>query len=500
MLDSISNLIGIGTYVIGAGFLLLIIYLLIRSRWKIAGPNEALIVYGSRQRKQADNSDELLDGAKIVVGGGVFVIPAWQQYARMPLEIMTLDVNLSEVNSAQAIPVRVRGVAQVKVAGDRASIRRAAQGFLSQDEKTIRDSLRETLAGHLRGVVGTLTVEDLNFKREAFQTSVRAQAEEDLAGMGFEIKSFVIQEVEDTRNYMESIGAPKVAEAEKGARIAKAEADEQAALREEQARQVKEVKAIQVDTALAEEAKVRDMKKAAIQEEVDVAKARADKAGEYALIEENIRIAEREVERRERELDAQVVKKAEAEATAVRIAADAALFEQQRSAEAALFKSEKDADAQLAHERARTEAIRLQGAADADAQKQHAEAIRAVGLAEAEAIGAKGAAEAEALQKHAEALGLYDEAGLALESLKVLPEIAAAIAAPMARAGQTTIISGGDSDGTGAVKMAQDGAQILALVSDITGVDTKTLLAGIAERVGRNRAGELESGSGENEG
>lgn len=493
MLDTLTNLVNIGAYTVVALVAIGIIYLVIRSRWKIAGPNEALIIYGARQKKTADTG-ELLDGARIVVGGGAFVLPAWQQYARMPLEIMTLDVNLSEVNTKQAIPVRVRGVAQVKVAGDVESIRRAAQGFLSASDEDIQAALRETLAGHLRGVVGTLTVEELNFEREAFQNSVRAQAEDDLAGMGFEIKSFVIQEIEDTRNYMESIGAPKVAEAEKNARIAKAEADKEAALREEAARQVKATKAIEVDTALAEAEKVRDLKKAEIQKEVDVEKARAAKAGEFALVEENIRIAEREAERREKELAAEVIKQAEAQAQATRIAAEAALYEQQQSAEAALYKAAKEAEAQLEREKARTEAIRLQGAAEADARRAQAEAIKEVGVAEAEAIGAKGKAEADALRAHAEALGLYDEAGLALESLKVLPEIAAAIAEPLSRAGQTTIISSGDGEGTGAVKMAQDGVQILQVVSDITGVDTKTLLAGLAERVKKLNPGEAGTG------
>jgi flotillin len=325
----------------------------------------------------------------------------------------------------------------------------------------VQATIKETVAGHLRGIVGTLTVETLYRDQKSFQDKVRDEAHRDLDAMGFEFKSFVFQEIQDDQGYLDALGQPKIQEALKMARIATANADRDAALEEEAARQTKEEKRLEVDTGIAEADKGLSLKKASIKKEVDVADAEAVKSGEMELKLQDIQIAEKEVERQKLELNATVREKADADRYQVEQTAAA---DRRRREEAA-------------------EAVKVEGIARAqvDATQQ-----RDVGLAEAEAIRAKGEAEAEARRLLAEALKLYNEAGLSIEALKVLPDIAAAVSEPLSRAGETTIISQGNGagSGTGAAKMTEDVVQVLSqlgpILEQLAGVDLDDFLRGIA--------------------
>ena len=389
----------------GVLFFALVLYIVVRTRYKKAGPDEALIVFGRRKllgRKVRSESGEV-EGFRIIRGGGTFVWPAWEQYELLSLRMMTLDIDLRHVYTAQGIPINVKAVAQVKVQGDIEHIRRAAEGFLGIPADQIQATIKETVAGHLRGIIGTLTVEELYRDQKSFQEKVREEAHRDLDGMGFEFRSFVFQAIQDDEGYLNALGQPKIQEALKNARIATANADRDAAIEEEQARQQKEQKKILVNTQIAESDKALSLKKASIKKEVDIANAQA--------------------------LKAEGIAKAEAESTM----------------------------------------------------------RREIGLAEAKAIRAKGEAEAEARRLLAEALKLYNEAGLSIEALKVLPEIAAAVSEPLARAGETTIISNGagPGDGTGAARLTDDVVQVLSQLSPImeqlAGVDIKGLLRDISK-------------------
>lgn len=450
-------------------------YILVRILYKKAGPDEALIVYGRRKLLGEKVRDEKggIEGFRIVRGGGTFVFPAWEQHRVLSLRMMTLDIDLQHVYTSQGIPINVKAVAQVKVRGDIEHIRKAAEGFLGVPPEQVRSTIQETVAGHLRGIIGTLTLEELYRDQKRFQEKVREEAHFDLEGMGFEFKSFVFQAIQDGEGYLDSLGQPKIQEALKNARIATAQSDRDAKLEEENARQQKEQRRFLVDTEIADSEKSLSLKKAAIQKEVDVAKAQAVKAGEMEIKVQDITIAEREVERRKLELNANI-----------REQADAKKYEAERLADAEQYRIERQAAAERKQREEAAQAVKAEGLAKAEAESVMR---REIGLAEAAAIQARGEAEAEARRLLAEALKLYNEAGLSIEALKVMPEIAAAISEPLSRAGATTIISQGNGhgEGTGAAKLSQDVVQVLSQLSPImeqlAGVNLKTFLQDVSK-------------------
>jgi len=465
-------------FVIVLPVLLFFSYLVIRVRYKKAGPDEALIVYGRRKlfgTKVRSEKGEI-EGFRIIRGGGTFVWPAWEQYEILSLRMMTLEVDLPHVYTVQGIPINVKAVAQVKVQGDIEHIRSAAEGFLGMPVDEIQATIKETVAGHLRGIVGTLTVEELYREQKSFQDKVRDEAHVDLEGMGFEFRSFVFRAIQDDEGYLNALGQPKIQEALKNARIATANADRDAKIEEEQARQQKEQKRIGVDTEIAEADKTLSLKVASIKKEVDVADAEAVKAGEMELKVQDIRIADQEVERQKLQLNAQI-----------REQADAKKYEAERLADAKKYTVEQEATADRMRREEAAKAVKAEGIAKAEAESVQR---RQIGLAEAEAILAKGEAEAEARRQLAEALKLYNEAGLSIEALKVLPEIAAAISEPLARAGETTIISNGGNpgDGTGAARLTDDVIQVLSqlgpVMKQLSGVDLDNLLQNISRLPG----------------
>ncbi len=457
---------------------LVVFYVVTRLLYKKVGPDEALIVYGRRRLMGPKVRDEegRVAGFRIVSGGGTFVLPAWEASETLSLRMMTLDVDLQHVYTVQGIPINVKAVAQVKVGGNTAQITRAAEGFLSLPSAQIQSTIKETVAGHLRGIIGTLTVEELYRDQKRFQDSVREEAHFDLEGMGFEFKSFVFRQIQDDEGYLNALGQPKIQEALKNARIATAGSDRDAKIGEEGARQQKEQKRFAVDTEIANSEKTLSLKKAEIRREVDVADAQAKKAGEMELKVQNIEIAKKEVDRQKLELNA-----------TVREQADARKYETERQADASRYKIERGAAAERKQREEVAEAVKAEGLAEAEAESVKR---RQIGLAEAEAIQAKGEAEAEARRLLAEALKLYNEAGLSIEALKVLPEIAAAVSEPLSRAGTATIIShgGADGSGTGAAKLTEDVTRVLSQLSPImkqlAGVNLESFLQDISRLPG----------------
>jgi flotillin len=466
------------TSLVVIGIVLLFTYVLVRSRYKKAGPDEALIVYGRRKifGKKVRGDKGEIEGFRIVRGGGTFVWPAWEQYEKLSLRMMTLDIDLRHVYTVRGIPINVKAVAQVKVSGDVQHIRSAAEGFLGVPPEQVQGTIKETVAGHLRGIIGTLTVEELYRDQKRFQDSVRDEAHKDLEGMGFEFRSFVFQEIQDDEGYLNALGQPKIQEALKNARVATAEADRDAKIEEEAARQNKEQKKFAVDTEIADAEKQLSMKKASIRKEVDVANAQAVKAGEMELKIQDIRIADQEVERQKLELNAIVREKADAEK-----------YETERIADANQYKVERQAAADRKRREEAAAALKAEGLAHAAAESVKR---RDIGVAEAEAIRAKGEAEAEARRLLAEALKLYNEAGLSIEALKVLPEIAAAVSEPLARAGSATIISQGNGagSGTGTAKLSEDVVQVLSqlnpIMQQLAGVNLSNFLQDISKLPG----------------
>ena len=505
-----------GTYVIGnllnalgvmvlVGIILLVMWLVYRRRYRRIGPDEALIVYGKRSGKAKE-------GFRVIVGGGTFVTPFIEEAEKFPLHAMQLDVQLRGVLAGdQRTPINVNGTATVKVPvgptereNDFPTVRMAAGNFLGLSVDEIRDALTKVVAGHLRTIVAGLSVAELYGDQAKFTEDLKTKAAAELNSLGYAFLSFVFESITDDNGYLDALGVPEIERARRDARIAQAESDKDASLQEEDARLTKERRRIEVETDIAESNKDLSLKQASIQQEVDVERAKATKAGEMAAKEQDIKIAEREAERERRELDATVRERAEAEKFAEQRKAEAARFSQEQAAEARKYAEEQEAEGDRIRREKAAQALKIEAEAEAEAERvrraKAAEALRLegeaqaaqardVGLAEAEAIRARGEAEAESRRQLAEALRQYTEAGISLEALKVLPDVVAAASEPLARAGKTTIISNGSgAGGTGAGKLTRDVTDVLTstvpIIKDLSGVDLMELLRGALDRSG----------------
>ncbi len=443
-------------------FILFALVIVYASRVKKVGPNEVLVISGRGDSKGA--------GVRTVHGGRAFIWPVLERLDHLSLEIMTIDVTTPDVPTVQGVPVTVDGVAQVKIGSDDSSIRTAAIQFLSKSEEEIRYVAHETLAGHLRAILGTLTVEQLYRDREAFAQKVQEVSGDDMTSMGLEIVSFVIKDISDAEGYLEALGRPRIAQVKRDAAIGEAEAARDATIESAKARQEGESAKFQAETRIAESRKDFEVQKAAYEQETNRRKAEAELAhilqtnitnqevkAEAVQIEvidkqKQIEVQHQEALRREQELDATVRKPAEAERHKVRTLAEARQFQLQTEATG------------------EAEAIRRKGEAEADA-------IKARGLAEAEVIRQQGLAEAEATMKKAEAWKEYTQAAVIQQLLDRLPEVAAAISQPLAKTDRIVVVStGGDGNtGAGASKITQDVnniiAQVPATIEALTGMD-----------------------------
>lgn len=514
MADFIDSLLTMLGWLIGGGIVLTVAWLVYRRRYRRIGPDEALIVYGSRARKDRD-------GFRVIVGGGTFVKPFIEEAEKFPLHAMQLDVVLAGVLAGdQRTPVNVNGTATVKVPvnpEERAegfpTVRQAASNFLGMSVDEINNSLTKVVAGHLRTIVAGLTVAELYSDQARFTEELKSKAAGELQSLGYAFLSFVFESITDDNGYLDALGVPEIERARRDARISQANNDRDATLQEESARLQKEQRTFEVEAEIAEAEKQLNLKRASIQEEVDVAQASAVKAGQLQAKEEDIRLAELEADRQKKELDATVREQAEAEKFAKERAAEAARFQAEQEAEARKFAAESAAEAERIKREKAAMALKIEAETEAEAERirraKAAEALqleaeaqarqaRDVGLAEADAIRAKGEAEADARRLLADALRQYNEAGVSLEALKVLPEIVAAASEPLSRAGKTTIISNGSGTGTGVSKLTGDVTEVLSttlpVVKDLSGVDLAQIVRS-ALGSGSDDADELDEGN-----
>jgi flotillin len=485
--ELLSTLATIAAWVVVLTILALILWLVYRRRYRRIGPDEALIVYGRKARKDKD-------GFRVIVGGGTFVTPFIEEADTFPLHAMQLDVQLRGVLAGdQRTPINVNGTATVKVPvtpeereQGYPTVRLATSNFLGMSAAEIRDALTKVVSGHLRTIVAGLSVVDLYTDQARFTEDLKTKAAGELQSLGYSFLSFVFESITDENGYLDALGVPEIERARREARIAQASNDRDASVQEEDSRLEKERRRLEVEAEVADSEKALSLRKAEIKEEVDVANARALKAGEMEAKLQDIQIAEREAERQKRELDA-----------TVREQAEAAKFADAREAEAARFRSEQEAEAEKVRRARVAEAIVAEAEAEKNRRARLAEAIelearaeatrlRETGEAEAASIRARGEAEAEARRLLAEALQAYSEAGLSLEALKVLPDVVSAASEPLSRAGRTTIISNGSngsdgtSGGTGASKLTADAIEVLTstlpVVKDLSGIDLAALL------------------------
>jgi flotillin len=432
----------------GLAVLVLVLVVFVISRIRVAGPNEAFIITG--RKGKAGGSDT--SGQKVVMGASVFVVPFVQKLGVMDLTSRQIGLSVPAAVSSNGIRGSLEGVAVVKVGGTEELIRAAAQRFLGQQGE-IDVFTREVLAGSLRAIVGRLTVEEIIRDRAAFAAAVAEEAENSLTGQGLVLDTFQLQDIQAEGDYLMDLGRPEAARAEKEAAIAEAIARRES----EQAR-------ILAEEEIAVANRELSLKQAEIKAQTDAAAADAASAGPLAqaakdqeVITAQELVAARRAELKERELDTEVRKPADARRYAI-------------EQEAAAAKSREIAEAQ-----AQAERTRLSGAAERERRTALAEATKVEGEAEAASILARGEAEAEAMRKKADAYSHYGEAAIVDIIAETLPQVVAEAARPMGQIDAMTVIS---TDGASQTvrNVASTVAQGQEMARALFGVDLASLV------------------------
>ena len=470
--------------IVAVVFVIFVFMAIWASRYTKVGPNEVLVVSGRRHRYADPDGTVRTRGFRIVKGGGTFVIPVVEKIDVLSLELLTIDVQTPEVYTSKGVPVKVDGVAQIKVKGDDISIATAAEQFLSKDTAAIMNIATQTLEGHLRAILGTMTVEEIYQNRDAFASKVQEVAAGDMANMGLGIVSFTIRDIRDTQGYLDALGKPRIAQVKRDAQIAQAEADRDAMIKSSQATQAGQEAKFAADSKIAEAQRDYQTNVAQYQAAVNQKKAESDlaydlqkfKTGQLVKAEEvqvqiiekqkQIELQQQEIQRKQRELEANVQKPADAERYKVETLANARKFQLETEAAGA------------------ASATKATGFANADVNKAtgiaEAEANKARGLAEAAIIEAQGKSTAEAMRLKAESFKQYNEAAVIELIVRILPEIAGKISEPLSKTDKITIINSGNGPGGGASKLTGDVTQIIAqlppVLESLTGVKFEKLL------------------------
>lgn len=482
---------GVLVIVVGLVVVILVIFGLIASMFRKVGPNQALIVYG-------------FGGQRVIRGGGTVVWPMLQQARELSLELMSFDVTPTNAfYTSQGVAVIVEAVAQIKVKSDEISVKTAAEQFLTKTPEEREGLIRLVMEGHLRGIIGQLTVEQIVKEPEMVSEKVRSQVADDLSKMGLEVISFTIKEIRDSNEYITNMGRPDIAKVRREADIATAEAERDTAIKRAQASkeariaeavadQEKVIAETASQTRQAEAVRDLEIKRAEYDATVKSQQAFADKAYEIQanvqqqkVIEEQVKIEqvkkmgevavqEAEILRREKELIATVLRSAEIEKQRIETLAEA------------------DRQRVVLQATGQAESARLQGQAQSDV-------IRLQGTAEAEIIASKGQAEANAMQLKADAFQDYNQAAIVDKLLSGLPEIVRALAEPLSKVDRITVVSTGDNGGQGAgvnritADMATMIAQVPAMIESLTGLKVADLI-GQVQQIGQ--AKEVVSSNG----
>lgn len=453
--------------IITAAIILLIVVILVTG-YKKAPPDTAFIISGLRK--------------KIIIGKASVKIPFFERMDKLSLKLIAIDVKTTNaVPTADYINIQVDAAVNIKVSSEPSKLALAAENFLNQQIQYIADIAREVLEGNMREIVGRMRLEEMVSDRQKFANLVKENAEPDLAAMGLDIVSFNVQNFADGNGVIDDLGIDNISQIKKKAAIAKAEAEKEIAVAKAEAdRQANDAR-INSEREIAKKNNELSLQKSELKKMEDTKKAEADAAygiqeqqqrktieiataeASIAKQEKEIILKQKEAEVKEKSLDAEVRKKAEAERFARQQQSDAELYERQRKAEAEKFEQEKEADAM----KAKAEAGKF-------SKEQEAAGIRMVGEAEAEAIRAKGIAEAEAMEKKAEAYQKYNNAAMAEMLINVLPEIAGKIAEPLKQIDKITIIGGGqstDSIGSVADNVPVVMARLFETMKDTVGID-----------------------------
>jgi flotillin len=465
--EPVTVLIALGT---ASG--LLVLTVLLASLYRKVPPNQALVVYGA-------------GGIKVVKGGGAIVWPMVQRSRELSLELMSFDVApKKELYTRQGVSVIIDAVTQLKVRSDNESICTAAEQFLDKSPEDREALIKLVMEGHLRGIVGQLTVEEIVKEPEMVGAKMRSTCAEDLNKMGLEPISFTIKEVRDQNEYIANMGRPDVERIKREANIAAAEAKRDTEIRIAQAeREAAVARAVaQQERVIAETASLtkqaeaqRDLevKKAQYAETMQRQKAQADKAYEIqtAVMEQQvvsektkvqlverqaqIQVQDAEIKRREKELQATTLKKAEVDAEQIKVLADAEKRRRELEAEGAALAALKEGQA-------------------------HADVQRITGEAQARVILATGEAEAEAMRRKAAAFQSYNQAAVLDKIVTNLPAVVSALATPLSKVDKITVVSTGNGSGSGVDKITADVTRMVAqmpeLIESLSGIKLGDLI------------------------
>lgn len=437
------------------------------SMYKKVPQDKALVVTGFR-------------GRRVITGGGGLVVPLLERTDILSLENMQIDIRIDGALTSLGVGIVADGVAVVKVKSDRDSILSAAEQFntsrgLEYTLGVIAKTTLQVLEGKLREIVSKMTVEEIYRDRETFASHVQGVAATELQNLGLELKVLTIKDISDKNGYLEALGKPRIAEVKRDALIAEANAAMETKVKTAEANREGEAAKIQSETQIAEANKEKELKIQSYLKVQQTAKAEADLAYDIkanivkkevaetemqVLIirkQKEIELAEQEALRKEKELEATIKKQA-----------DADIYRATKGADASRYKEVAEAEA-------RGKAIEIEGEARAKAK-------RAEGMAEVEIIKAKGEAEAIAMSRKAEAFKMYNDAAVTQMIIDKLPEIAQAIASPLAKTEKIVIIDngGGDNQGKGASKVTGYITDIIAqlpeTVEALTGMNVMDLL------------------------
>jgi len=466
-----------------AGLAVLVVLFLISSLARLyrkAGPHEALIVYGFR-------------GTRVVQGHGTVIFPMVENCRDLSLELMSFDVApQQDLYTKLGVAVTVEAVAQIKVKSDKESILTAAEQFLTKSDQERESLIRLVMEGHLRGIIGQLTVEEIVKQPEMVGDRMRGTCADDMNKMGLEVISFTIKEVRDKNEYITNMGKPDVARIKRDADVATAEADRDTAIKRAIAMRESAVAKAQADQERVLAETLSQAKQAEAQRDLEIKKAQylevtkkqqaqADKAydiqtnimqqqviAEQVKVQQvekegQVKVQDAEINRREKELIATVLKQAE--------------IERQRIETLAMAEKQ-----------------RLMSEAEG-----HASSIRQQGEAEAEIIFKKGEAEAKAMNVKAEAFQEYNQAAVIDRLFATMPEVVRALASPLANVDKITIVSTGNGDASGMNKITGDitkmAAQVPALFETLSGMPLGELL-GKVRQIGDKALKPTEPGNG----
>jgi uncharacterized membrane protein YqiK len=416
---------------------------LFKSMWRVAEPNEALIISGSKHR--TEGLEEGM-GFRIVTGRGTLVLPGVQAVRKISLDLNETELHVDCVTT-QGIPLKVRGVVIFKVGDDFVSIANAGRRFLDQ-QKMMSERVHNVFAGHLRSIVGGLTVEDMIRDREKLTGQTRAACGTEMEKLGLIVDSLQIHEIEDPTGYIKNLAMPHAAAVQRDARIAQAEANRLATEAEQKAA-----------ARMSEATRDSEILQAGYQAERDKAAAKARQAGPLAdaaarqdVVVQETRIAELDALRRDQQLQAAVRKPADAQAYETRARAeaerDARISAAQAKAKETELAAEAEANRIKTAANAEAEATQARGVAAATATRATGEAeaatAQAKGLAAAEATRAQGLAEAEAIKARAAALAENQEAVVAQQLAENWPEIVKAGASAFGSVDNMVVLNGAD--------------------------------------------------------